>query len=162
MSLLSACAAHPNRDNQATDMKTTHVDVPTDYHLFTALPSTADVWVYQQQARDLYLLSGVGFAASPDDVVVVSEPVEFHVGNRFFFEEGLGVTGESLERELSAIQGADRVPPFVLTTGVQRVEGRTEIAVPSDFDGWMIFLKPIGSKTMFAQRVEVKMVRAKN
>lgn len=160
---LVACSSQPASEKPAPVMTKHAVSVPPDSQLFALIPATSDVWVYQQQQRALYYLSGAAIAAEPDDVVVFEDPIEFHVGNRFFFEEGLGISSEMLEKELAAIKGPGNVSPFIVTAPTQwLVEHRDQVRLPEGFDGWVVWLKPVGEKTMFTQKVEASVARVRH
>lgn len=143
-------------------MDTHLVPVPSEAQWFSLFPANADIWVYQQQARKLFLWSGTGIATYRSEVVVSTQPVEFHVGNQVFFQDSLRLTGEELDNELAAIQDPDKTPPFILTSGVQWIEDRIELPIPADFDGCVVFLRTVGEETLLTQQVEATIVRVKN
>jgi hypothetical protein len=128
--------------------------VPEGCTSLIMVPERYDPWVFRQDARRLFLLSGTGVAIAPGSTHILNEPIEFHVGNRFFFSEGLGLRGETLDKELDVLLNDKGEPPFVLTAGNQNMKSSQTISIPTGFKGWAVFLRPTGTESAMCNEVE--------
>ncbi|MCC5830727.1 MAG: hypothetical protein JJU36_14870 [Phycisphaeraceae bacterium] len=138
------------------------LDVPEGVRGIILLPEPFDPWVIRQRERRLTYLMGTGRLYSRGDAGVLDEQIEFHVANRFFFEEGLGVDPGEVGPLVEALADEQGRLPFVLTTNHTVVSPGMRIAIPEGFDGWLAWLKPTGNNTRYTREVEVRTLRIRH
>jgi hypothetical protein len=145
-------------------LNTQSVPVPEGCTSVLLVPDRFDIGVFEQDHFALWAFQGTGVARHPGGPFVVAhQPLEFHVGNRFFFEEGLGLQGDLLEGELAAVRGPEGVPPLVLTSCCNMLEeADARVPVPTGFDGAIVFLKPTGRKSDMCDHVKAVVQRVVN
>jgi hypothetical protein len=120
---------------------TDQLAIPEGYTSVTLVPAEIDAWVLRQTVRPLYTLIGTGGGIKSSSPHSTKDPVEFHVGNRIFWE-AIGLSGDELDEQVRQVQDKNGEPPFILTCfrGYFEEEA-THIAVPKGFQGYVIFFK---------------------
>lgn len=135
--------------------------VPDGVRGVMLLTQEVDPWLFTQQERSIVYLMGTASLYVPGPLAVTDQTPEFHVGNRFFFSEGLGLGEAQVDTVVARLADEHGEPPFVMTATHQVVVPGRTVIIPNDFEGRLIWMRPTGRNTAYTRQFTAEILQVR-